>query len=69
MCGCPMIRHGRTSSGRQHWRCKPCQITRLNKIGSTAKHLDEFLVRLLSRRRQSDLPGGGRSFRRRCRTG
>ena len=61
-----MIRHGRTSSGRQRWRCKPCKITTLNEIDSTAKHLDEFLAWLLSRRRQVDLPGGGRSFRRRC---
>ena len=66
VCGCPMIRHGRTSSGRQRWRCKPCKITTLNEIDSTAKHLDEFLAWLLSRRRQADLPGGGRSFRRRC---
>ena len=41
VCGCPMIRHGRTSSGRQRWRCKPCKITTLNEIDSTAKHLDE----------------------------
>ena len=66
VCGCPMIRHGRTSSGRQRWRCKTCQITTLNEIDSTAKHLDEFLAWLLGRRRQVDLPGGGRSFRRRC---
>ena len=38
----------------------------LNDIDSTAKHLDEFLAWLLGRRRQVDLPGGGRSFRRRC---
>ena len=61
-----MIRHGRTSSGRQRWRCKPCKITTLNEIDSTAKHLDEFLAWLLGRCRQVDLPGGGRSFRRRC---
>ena len=61
-----MIRHGKTSTGRQRWRCKPCKITTLNDIDSTAKHLDEFVAWLLSRRRQSDLPGGGRSFRRRC---
>ena len=61
-----MIRHGKTSTGRQRWRCKPCQITTLNEIDSTAKHLDEFLTWLLGRRRQVDLPGGGRSFRRRC---
>ena len=66
VCGCPMIRHGKTSTGRQRWRCKPCQITTLNEIDSTAKHLDEFLTWLLGRRRQVDLPGGGRSFRRRC---
>ena len=61
-----MIRHGKTSTGRQRWRCKPCKITTLNEIDSTAKHLDEFLAWLLGRRRQADLPGGGRSFRRRC---
>ena len=61
-----MIRHGKTSTGRQRWRCKPCKITTLNEIDSTAKHLDEFLAWLLGRRRQVDLPGGGRSFRRRC---
>ena len=66
VCGCPMIRHGKTSTGRQRWRCKPCQITTLNEIDSTAKHLDEFLAWLLGRRRQADMPGGGRSFRRRC---
>ena len=61
-----MIRHGKTSTGRQRWRCKTCQITTLNEIDSTAKHLDEFVAWLLGRRRQVDLPGGGRSFRRRC---
>ena len=66
MCGCPLIRHGKTSTGRQRWRCKTCQITTLNEIDSTAKHLDEFLAWLLGRRRQAALPGGGRSFRRRC---
>ena len=66
VCGCPMIRHGKTSTGRSRWRCKPCQITTLNEIDSTAKHLDEFVAWLLGRRRQVDLPGGGRSFRRRC---
>ena len=66
VCGCPMIRHGKTSTGRQRWRCKPCQITTLKEIDSTAKHLDEFVAWLLGRRRQVDVPGGGRSFRRRC---
>ena len=43
-CGCPVIRHGQTSTGRQRWRYKLCQITTLNDIDSTAKHLDEFVA-------------------------
>ena len=62
VCGCPMIRHGKTSTGRQRWRCKPCKITTLNDIDSTAKHLDEFVAWLLGRRRQVDLPGGAARF-------
>ena len=31
-----------------------------------AKYLDEFVAWLLGRHRQVDVPGGGRSFRRRC---
>ena len=57
---------GKTSTGRQRWRCKPCQITTLNDIDSTAKYLDEFVAWLLGRLRQVGVPGGGRSFRRRC---
>ena len=40
----PMLRHGKTSTGRQRWRCKPCQITTLNDIDSSAKYLDEFVA-------------------------
>jgi len=39
-----VIRHGQTSTGRQRWRYKLCQITTLNDIDSTAKHLDEFVA-------------------------
>ena len=60
-----MIRHGQTSTGRQRWRCSLCNISQVSRINSTAKHLDEFLAWLLGRR-QVDLSGGGRSFRRRC---
>ena len=61
-----MTRHGKTSAGRQRWRCKLCQITSLNEIDASAKHLGEFLAWLLCGSRQADMPGGGRSFRRRC---
>ncbi|QRV02143.1 IS1249 family transposase [Arcanobacterium phocisimile] len=66
ICSSKMIRHGRTSRGRQRWRCKACGVRSLNSIDSTAKHLQEFLRWLLSGQRQRDMPGHGRSFRRRC---
>ena len=65
-CGRTMTRYGHSASGAQRWRCTPCNISQVSRINSTAKHLDEFLAWLLGRRRQADLPGGGRSFRRRC---
>ena len=61
-----MTRYGHSASGAQRWRCTPCNISQVSRINSTAKHLDEFLAWLLGGRRQVDLPGGGRSFRRRC---
>ena len=61
-----MTRYGHSASGAQRWRCSLCTISQVSRINSTAKHLDKFLAWLLSRRRQADLPGGGRSFRRRC---
>ena len=65
-CGRVMTRYGHSASGAQRWRCSLCNISQGSRINSTAKHLDEFVAWLLGRRRQADLPGGGRSFRRRC---
>ena len=61
-----MTRYGHSVSGAQRWRCSLCNISQVSRINSTAKHLDEFVAWLLGRRRQADMPGGGRSFRRRC---
>ena len=66
VCGGRMTRHGKTSAGRQRWRCTACNVTGLNEIDASAKHLGEFLSWLLSGARQADMPGVGRSFRRRC---
>lgn len=60
-----MTGHGKTSEGRTRWRCKGCSVSQVAGIDSTAKHLEQFLRWLLSRDRQSDMPGAGRSFRRR----
>ena len=48
--------------------CAGCRSSSLNAIDASAKHLEEFLVWLLSGRRQADMPGDGRSFRRRWRS-
>ena len=48
--------------------CAGCRSSSLNAIDASAKHLEEFLVWLLSGRRQADMPGEGRSFRRRWRS-
>ena len=61
-----MTRHGYTSAGRQRWRCRACNVSGLNSIDNSAKRLEEFLAWLLSGTRQVDMPGQGRSFRRRC---
>ena len=65
ICGRPMTKHGKTSAGKQRWRCRPCSATKTNSIDNEAKRLDEFLAWLFSKERQLDMPGGGRTFRRR----
>ena len=63
-CGSEMKRNGKTSSGKQRWRCKNCGSSKTHKIDNRAKQLDAFLSWLLSGKRQFDMPGKGRSFRR-----
>ena len=64
LCGAKMKRNGKTSAGRTRWRCTSCGASSIRRIDSSAKSLDAFLGWLLSRRRQADMPGGGRTFRR-----
>jgi hypothetical protein len=64
-CGGKTKRSGRTKAGRQRWRRLVCGATFVHGIDTSAKTLDEFLTWLLSSERQADLPGGGRTFRRR----
>lgn len=60
-----MVRNGKTTAGSQRWICKACKATTTRKINNDAKILREFLGWLLSRKSQADMPGKGRSFRRR----
>lgn len=59
-----MKRNGRTSAGRTRWRCTSCGASTTRRIDNAAKQLSAFLAWLLSRARQADMPGGGRTFRR-----
>lgn len=59
-----MKRNGKTSAGRTRWRCTSCGASSVRRMDSSAKLPDSFLGWLLTRRRQADMPGGGRTFRR-----
>lgn len=61
-----MKRNGKTSAGRTRWRCTSCGASTTRRADSAAKLLGAFLGWLLTRRRQADMPGGGRTFRRKC---
>ena len=66
VCGSNMVRNGKTKAGRTRFRCRRCRSSSVRKIDTSAKDLKTFLAWLLSRKRQSDMPGAGRTFRRRC---
>jgi len=61
-----MKRNGRNSSGTQRWRCRSCGASATHTHDSDAKRLKAFLGWLLSGSLQKDMPGEGRTFRRRC---
>ena len=61
LCGAKMKRNGKTSAGRTRWRCTSCGASTTRRIDSAAKLLGAFLGWLLTRRRQADMPGGGRT--------
>lgn len=65
VCGSNMVKNGATKAGRTRFRCKRCGSSSVRKIGTSAKDPKCFLGWLLSRKRQSDMPGAGRTFRRR----
>lgn len=65
VCGSKMKRNGFTQGSSQRWRCCVCSASSVRKRNHDEKDLNEFLGWLLSRKRQIDMPGQGRSFRRR----
>ena len=63
-CACLMVRNGRSTSGEQRWLCKQCKITSGWRNNSDAKLFKEFLDFVLGKLTYADMPGQGRSFRR-----
>ncbi len=59
-----MVRNGKTSAGKQRWKCQACSITSTKHIDNTAKTLDLFLGWLLSGKTQDQMGTSGRTFRR-----
>lgn len=64
VCGSQCVRNGKNKSGTQRWLCKQCSVGTTPKIDHSAKQLQTFLSWLFSRQTQKDMPGEGRSFRR-----
>ncbi|MEE0246868.1 hypothetical protein [Ellagibacter isourolithinifaciens] len=65
-CGGPMKRNGRAPSGAQRWRCRSCGASATHSNDVAARELAAFVGWLLSRGTQADMPGRGRTFRRRA---
>ena len=64
ICGGVCVKNGKNRSGSQRWLCKRCSITITPQIDSSAKQLQIFLKWLFSKQTQAEMPGAGRSFRR-----
>ena len=64
VCGSICSRYGKTKAGSQRWFCKECSMTFTPQIDKSTKHLESFLKWLFSGKTQKEMPGEGRSFRR-----
>lgn len=64
VCGESMKRNGKTKAGTQRWRCFACGSSSVHKYDNEAKELTVFIDWLLSKDIQRDMPGEGRTFRR-----
>ena len=64
ICNCKCIKHGKIKSSSQRWFCKSCKLAFTPKIDNDTKQLQQFLAWLFSKEVQSNMSGGGRTFRR-----
>ena len=59
-----MKRNGRTGSGARRWRCRACGAGSTHANDSAARDLRSFVGWLLPKDTRLDMPGQGRTFRR-----
>ena len=64
ICKSVCVRNGKNKSGSQRWLCRQCSITFIPKIDNSAKQLQIFLKWLFGKDAQKNMPGEGRTFRR-----
>ena len=64
ICGSKRVKYGKLKSGNQRWLCKSCKNVFTPKIYNDTKQLLQFLNWLFSKEVQSNMSGGGRTFRR-----
>ena len=64
VCNKICIKYGKNKSGSQRWLCKSCKSIYTNKIDNSSKQLKIFLKWLFGKQAQKEMPGEGRSFRR-----
>lgn len=64
VCGNICIKYGKTKAGSQRWFCQKCSSAFTRKIDNSSKQLQVFLKWLFSRDTQKEMPGEGRTFRR-----
>ena len=64
ICNSVCTKYGKTGAGSQRWFCRSCSMAFSSKIDNTAKQLKVFLSWLFSKETQREMPGEGRSFRR-----
>ena len=64
VCKSICIKYGTAKSGSQRWFCKQCKLSFTNSINDSSRQLNVFLDWLFSKKTQKEMPGAGRTFRR-----
>lgn len=65
-CGNKMAKIGKTGADEARWRRASCGASSIRRIDNAAELLEALLSRPLTRRRQTDMPGSGRAFKRKA---